>query len=317
MRFIGFRTLKTAIGATLAMIIAEKLGLKFAVSAGIITILSLHNTKKQSIEFAFKRFISTILALLISCILFMVLGFKAIVFGIYLLIFIPLAVRLRISEGIVVSSVLVTHILSQKSVSVFWIKNELLLMFVGAGIAIILNLYMPNIEAQLKEDEKYIENNMKQIFSQMAITLRKQYVSIYEESLFNNLEERLNKAHNRAYTHFNNYLFQNESPYIMYFEMRNIQFQILKYMRKHFLKLSMTFEETCIVAEFTERVSHSIDENISTEELLLELEELKKFFRKKKLPVTREEFENRAILFQFLNDIENFLEIEKEFLEYI
>ena len=33
------------------------------------------------------------------------------------------------------------------------------------------------------------------------------------------------------------------------------------------------------------------------------------------LPKNREEFENRALLFQFLNDLEDFLIIKKEFKE--
>lgn len=43
---IGMRTVKTAIAATLAIILAEWLHLEYAVSAGIIAILSVQNTKK-------------------------------------------------------------------------------------------------------------------------------------------------------------------------------------------------------------------------------------------------------------------------------
>ncbi|WP_414630000.1 aromatic acid exporter family protein [Enterococcus faecalis] len=44
---IGLRTVKTAISAALAMIIAEKLGLLYAPSAGIISVLSVTSTKKN------------------------------------------------------------------------------------------------------------------------------------------------------------------------------------------------------------------------------------------------------------------------------
>lgn len=44
---IGMRTVKTAIAATLAIILAEWLHLEYAVSAGIIAILSVQNTKKR------------------------------------------------------------------------------------------------------------------------------------------------------------------------------------------------------------------------------------------------------------------------------
>ncbi|NYC93567.1 uncharacterized membrane protein YgaE (UPF0421/DUF939 family) [Clostridium acetobutylicum] len=161
MRIIGLRTLKTALGAAIAIIIAEFLGLKYAAAAGIITILSVQNTKKTSIIIAFQRLASTLLALIISCIIFMIFGYNPISFGVYLAIFIPLTVLFKLTEGIAVSSVLVTHILVEKTISVFWLKNELLLMVVGAGIAILLNTYMPKIDKRIKENQIEIENLMK------------------------------------------------------------------------------------------------------------------------------------------------------------
>lgn len=116
MNIIGFRTLKTAIGATLAIIIAKEIGLEYAVSAGIITILSVQGTKKQSIKIALERVASFVLALIIATVLFNTLGYNEIVFGIFILLFIPAAVRFNLKEGIVVSSVLITHLLSQKTV---------------------------------------------------------------------------------------------------------------------------------------------------------------------------------------------------------
>lgn len=44
---IGMRTIKTAVGACIAIWIANWLSLDYAVSAGVITILSIQNTKKK------------------------------------------------------------------------------------------------------------------------------------------------------------------------------------------------------------------------------------------------------------------------------
>ena len=66
------------------------------------------------------------------------------------MIFIPLAVKFNVEEGIVVSSVLVTHLLTEKSTSLFWIINEIALMLVGVIVALIVNLYMPNTEDKIK-----------------------------------------------------------------------------------------------------------------------------------------------------------------------
>ncbi|MPQ44766.1 aromatic acid exporter family protein [Clostridium tarantellae] len=314
MNIIGIRTIKSALGATIAITIAQFLGLKYAVASGIITILSVQSTKRQSIEMAMKRLISTIIALFISSILFVFIGFNEYVFGLYLLIFIPVTANLKITEGIVVSSVLVTHLLVEKSVDFFWIKNEIALFLIGAGTALIFNLYMPSIVSKLEEDKEYIENKMKDILLDMSYTLKLHCVSINEQRLFEEIEIRLSQARNRAYKNFNNYLFSDVKYYIHYIEMRNIQFEIIKYMREHCKNFISIYKQTELVANFTEKVAMAIGEPISSEELLEELESLKYKFKRQSLPKTRDEFEYRAKLFQYIMDLQRFLEIRKDYV---
>jgi len=318
-KFIGFRILKTAIGSSLAIIIAQYLGLKYAVAAGVITILSIQNTKKTSIKLAFQRLQSTVLALLVSSILFFIFGYNPFVFGLYLIIFIPITVILKITDGIVVSSVLVTHLLAEKSISMFLITNEFLLMIVGAGIGIILNIHMPKIENEIKELQENIEEHMRKILFYMAKDLRNQAVHIDEEILFNELENILVEGKDRSYRHLNNYIMSNDAKYneikyyVKYMEMRTLQYEVLKYMRSHFIKFYMTLEHTEIVAKFTEKVASNFGEYNTAEELLIELHAIIFMFKVQELPQTRDEFENRAMLFQFLNDMEALLVLKKNF----
>lgn len=315
MKFIGYRTLKTGIGASIAIILAEKLGLQYAAAAGIITVLSIQNTKKQSVKIAVKRMEACILALAISFILFKTFGYHEVIFGMFLLIFIPIAVRFNLEEGIVVSAVLITHLLVEGSVETFWILNELGLMVVGVVVALVLNLYIPSMEEEIKEDQIYIEKNMKEILIHMSVALKKHYVSIREEELFTSLEARLKMAKKRAYKNLNNYFLLDASYYVQYVEMRIKQFETIKRMREHFKRFFTTYKQTIIISNFTEKIAHCIYEGNSAESLLRDLEILREEFKKMPLPVTREEFENRAMLYQFLNDIEQFLNIKKEFAQ--
>ena len=312
MRFIGVRTWKTSIGAIIAMIIANKIGLSYWVSAGIITILSIQSTKRESLTIAFKRIESVIVALLVSSILFLTLGFNSVVFGIYLLIFIPLTVRLKVTDGIVVSSVLVTHLLVEKQVTVYWILNELGLMLVGVLVALILNSYMPKNEEKIREDINYISEKIKEIFMDMADSLRTHSVSINQQRLFNELENRIDIAKKRANDNFNNYLFSDVRYYVYYIEMRGVQFQILKYMREHFSRISITVKQTELVANFTEEVASVIGKEVNVNILINRLNRLRRDLSEQELPVSREEFENRAMLYQFLNDLEIFIETKKQ-----
>jgi uncharacterized membrane protein YgaE (UPF0421/DUF939 family) len=68
-----------------------------------------------------------------------------------------------------------------------------------------------------------------------------------------------------------------------------------------------------MIANFTLRLSNSIHEYNTAEGLLKRLQDLKDNFKVMELPKTREEFENRAMLYQFLNDLEQFLMIKNDF----
>lgn len=311
--FIGQRVLKTALGAPIAMAISDMLGLKYELAAGIIVILSIQNTKKESFTVALKRFVSTIIALGISSILFKIFSFSPWVFGVFLMLFIPIAVKVKVGDGIVVSSVLVTHLMSEKSVNMSILGNEVMLFLVGAIIALILNLYMPSVENEINEEQRYIEELIKYILIEMSISLTQRSVSIKEELRFNELEETLNRGKKRAIINYNNYFFINSNYYNSYMDMRINQLEILKSMRGYFQRLSDIYDQNYMLSEFINDIGESIHEKNNAETLLMELNLLKEKFRIMDLPKTREEFENRSLLFQFLNDMEQFLKVKNNF----
>lgn len=317
MKFIGHRTLKTAIGAAISIIISKNIGVEYAVSAGIITILSIQSTKRKSVKIAFQRVCACILALLIAFIVFSSVGYSEISFGIFLILFIPLAVKFNVGEGIVVSSVLVSHLLVEQSVEIFWLKNEMNLMIIGALVALILNLYMPSIENKIRKDKMYIEEKMKEILHKMSIALKDHTVTFEYDDLFNDLENRLQKALKLSYVNFNNYVFQNESYYVHYMEMRVKQYETIKRMKEHFQRFFMTYDQAIMISDFTQQVANLLYEENTAQGMINELNKLRSIFKQMQLPIDREEFENRAMLFQFLNDMESFLIIKKEFRENI
>lgn len=310
---IGIRVLKTAIGATLAIILAQALGVKYAASAGIITILSIQSTKRQSVEVAIKRFVATLIALALASVLFIFLGYTPIVFGMYLLIFIPLTVKLQVAEGIVPASVLVTHLLGEGAIHVGILWNEVLLVLIGAGVALVLNLYMPSIESELYEIRKCIERDMYQLFQDMANALQDRCVPMEEQVLYETIGTQIQLGKQKAYKHTNNHLLAKVTVYERYFAMREKQFDVLLSMRQHFARVFMCYDATNEVAAFTQLVGVCMKGQLSSVELLGKLDALREHFREAPLPKTREEFENRAVLYQFLNDLERFLEIKRDF----
>ena len=101
-KYFKDKTFKMAISATIAIIIANAFNLHFSVTAGIIAILSVQDTKKEALKVAGRRLIATTIAIFFSFVLYIILGNNPVIFGIFLLIFIPITKALKIGDGLVV-----------------------------------------------------------------------------------------------------------------------------------------------------------------------------------------------------------------------
>lgn len=305
--------LKNAIGATIAILLAQFFELKNVMTAGVIVLLSVQNTKMESVKIALKRFGATIIALIMAPIIFQLLDFNPFSFGVFLALYLPILILLGLQDGIVVNSVLVTHLLIDEDISFNFLLNETWIMLIGLSIALILNLYMPSVEGQLKNTEKEIEDLIGQVLSYFSDRIIHRSNETNGALLFESLTDKLQDAIDQAHLYTNNNLFVKEDYHIAYVYMRKQQTNVLLRIHEYLLKLSMSYLVSLKVSDFTKRTSNSIGIKNKATDLLLDLDELRELFKSWELPKTREEFENRALLFQFLNDMEIFLNIKKAF----
>lgn len=311
---IGLRTIKTVIASVLAILIATQLHLLYATAAGIIAILSVGNTKKTSLKSGLGRVLSLGLAIILSFICFTTLGFHTWAFGVFLLVFIPLSVRFNLADAIVVNSVLITHFLVEKSFSWQMILNETLLMTIGVGLALLLNLYMPDNEKQLKEDIKAIEEDFRTIIFAMAAHLNLEKIAPLDDACLD-LRSKLRAALSQAHIHQKNQWISEEDYYSEYFSMRLAQLRILRDM----VNLLIEIDIDGLFVDELRKVLISTAENFAEENdgklILWQIEAVYQNYRQKPLPQTREEFENRALLFQFLQSFRSFVEIKAIFYQ--
>ena len=311
---IGLRTIKTVIASVLAILIATHLHLLYATAAGIIAILSVGNTKKTSLKSGLGRVLSLGLAIILSFICFTTLGFHPWAFGVFLLVFIPLSVRCNLADAIVVNSVLITHFLVEKSFSWQMILNETLLMTIGVGLALLLNLYMPDNEKQLKEDIKAIEEDFRTIIFAMAAHLNLEKIAPLDDACLD-LRSKLRAALNQAHIHQKNQWISEEDYYSDYFSMRLAQLRILRDM----VNLLIEIDIDGLFVDELRKVLISTAENFAEENdgklILWQIEAVYQNYRQTPLPQTREEFENRALLFQFLQSFRSFIEIKAIFYQ--
>lgn len=307
------KTFKMSLSATISIIIADHLGLKYGVTAGVISILSILNTKKESIRVGSRRLMACLTAIILSFALYQTFGNTTFIFGLFLLIFIPITMALNIQEGLVPGAVLSTHLLTSSNINPEWIFNEIGLTVVGIGVAFFFNLYAPSLEKEFEKKKNNIESNYRLILSHMSRSLLDDTTSGYEDLIISKAEREVKDTMDIAYKIKDNSLFKNEEYYINYVEMRMMQMDTLKRMKKHLKRFYMKYEQTQILSDFTEKVALDIYEDNDCINLLDRLSSLKKEYKKMELPKTREEFENRALLFQFLNDLEDFLVIKRDY----
>ena len=302
-----------AISATIALIIGNILGLQYATVGAVIAILSIQDTRKKALIISYKRIVACSIGILLSVILYSLLGNRPLIFGLFLIILIPLTSRLKVQEGMVPSVVLSTHFLVADNITIALIFNEILLMIIGIGVAAIANIFMPSLEDKFRDDKEWIEEHYRIIISKMSKSLITHTVDIDEQKIINEVEKRLYESKETAYKIVNNHFFKSSSYYTDYINMRINQFDTIKRMRLHFQRFNIPVEQMNVMADFTLCVAENISEMNDCKLLLRDLDILRSEFKKMELPKTREEFESRAQLLQFLNDMEEFLLIKRNF----
>jgi uncharacterized membrane protein YgaE (UPF0421/DUF939 family) len=310
---IGYRTIKTALGAAISIFIAQKLGLQYYASAGILTVLCIKVTRKESIRDSLTRFFACITGLALGSLILSLFGYSPTVLALFFMLIIPIMVRLKIQDGFITSAVIVMHIYTNQNISIPFYMNELQIIIIGIGMALLLNLsYMPNMEKKIIEYRQSIERNFSLILKEMAYYLR------YGDSNWGGEEmvetvRLLNQAKNLAFINVENHFIQNKNELYVYFEMREKQFELLETM----LPLVSLLQEDVIqreqIAVFLDKLSNSVHPGNTAHVFLEKLNELRNEFRKQPLPQSREEFEARAILFQLINEIEHYLFIKQDF----
>lgn len=309
---IGYRTIKTAIGAAIAIAIAQSLGLMFYASAGIITILCVQKTKRQSLKISLERFLACTVGLLMGSFLFELLGYHPITVAILLVLFIPIVVLLKAQEGIATSSVIIMHLYVLGEVTLSIIFNELSLVFIGIGVALIINMYMPNVEKELSIMQNQIEENFKEIFFQFSVYL-KEGDNNWDGKEITATAELLKRGKDIALQNIRNHLLRYDDQYYHYFKMREKQFELLERMLSIVSSLDHSVIQSKKIAHFLEELSNAVTPGESTVDFLERLDELKQEFKQMDLPKDRNEFEIRSALQAFVKEIEQYLMIKREF----
>lgn len=310
---IGYRTIKTAIATPIAVFISQMLDVSNIVAAGILTILCIQPSRKKSVLTAWERFSACLLAVVFSIVFFELLGYSIVTLGLLLAFFIPAAVFLKIDSGILTGTVITLNIFHFGMINTTFIKEQLMLIGIGIGTGLVVNLYMPSMDKQLQSLQKQLEEKFKIIFKEIARFLReetydwqgKEITDVYD--IFEVAEELVERDKE-------NHFFRGTHFYEAYFTMRKRQFSLMKQMLPVVTRIPK--EEGFEIAEFFETLSEAIHPGDTSVIYLQKINDLKKRLEEKPLPKTKEELHARANLFQLLFLIEAYLQLKTNYFTY-
>ena len=284
---------KMTVGSIVSILISLYFGLSYAITAGVVSILSLEQTKKKSFEVAYKRLIISFFGLLVSSLLYSICSFGWISLFLSISLIVIFGLLFSLKEGIVVSVVLISHSFVEKDLS--YQTNALFILLVGVLVALVLNLFMPSNEKEIQKEINDIDGMVRTILDDL----------IYYRPLdFSEIENRIKIALSELRTEQDNSIFSKWDYRTSYIQMRLSQVEHLKSIEK--LRLGASRREEPI-DDFLISVKNNIGLENKATSLLEELHQLELFYKKTDLPKTREEFEQRAYLYLVLIELKSFL----------
>ncbi|EJD94849.1 aromatic acid exporter family protein [Staphylococcus epidermidis] len=308
---IGFRTVKTAVGMTLGVIICKLLGLDNYASSAILVVLCIKHTKMHSVQAILSRLVSCLLILFLGSAIFSLLGQHAFVLGLIVLLFIPLKVVLNVQEGVITSCVILLHVFNAKAINGHLILNEIMLLIVGLGIAFLMNLMMPSLDKKLNHFKQDIENQITEIFNifSQACSMHNDHLNIKFDSLLLNIK----KAKSLAFRDVKNHFVRNENSFYHYFDMREEQVELLKRMTSLLERINTDDPILEKISQLMYEIGSNVNSNDYTALRLHSLYEIRLSLDDLPLPTTHKTLNSRAHIIQILNELEEYLNIKSQF----
>lgn len=308
------KLIKYTIGAIVSILIANLLHLEYAMSTGIVTLLTIQDTKKETIKVSVKRITIFFIMTLLSYVVYPTLGYTVWTFGIVLIPYLFLCLLFDMKEAIAPIAVLCTHYISSKSCSPDMIENEFLILVIGASVGIIINLFMTDNIKQIKKRQREIDDSMRRILERMSIYIVKERKEDYTGSCFTELDTLLEDLKRESLQYMNNHFIGTNDYYYNYVQMRLSQCKLLKRIYHDIMRMEYIPTQATILSEVLIKISTEFHERNDAIELLEYINAILLNLRNEALPVTRQEFENRAILYHVLTDLEVFISLKKTFI---
>ena len=298
-------SVKMIFAAIFSIFVAQLFNLDFAISAGIVAILTIQPSKRETFSTAIARFYGFVIAIVISFICFKIFGITTLGFFVYLAIYVFICQKFRWYSAIAMNSVLISHFLSIGVMNFQTIVNESLIFLIGVLFGILVNLHLHKNVKEMNRLKNLLTEQVQKIINRMSQRIIDQNLQNYDGKCFIQLNKDFYLAKEIADVNYKNQLKKDDSE-IKYLENLGNQIGILYEMYKRVKNIKTQPSTAKIISDFLQKVSEEYP--IQNNEILLnEFNELWNEMKNRPLPQTRQEFEDRAELFTLLELIEEFI----------
>jgi uncharacterized membrane protein YgaE (UPF0421/DUF939 family) len=253
----------------------------------------------------------------------MLLDFRIYSFLVLFVIMIPLFVKIHVIDGIGTASVIVMHVylflgehpnLTWRAIGPF-LMNELALILVGTGVALVVNFYMPTATKRMQRYNNDINHLIAAVLREYGAYLRNGY-TLWDGAELLTLGKEVHAARSLARMDEEN---MRRSEYRQLFDEKRQQHELLERMLAAVSLLEVRMEQGTIVSDFIDNLADYYDhlmlgQTQGAEEaekretqylhLALQMTEIREQHKHLPMPQTRYEFEQRASLFTLTNELE-------------
>lgn len=303
---------KVALGAAVSIGLAMLLGLDYASTAGIITVLSIMGTKRETLRVALGRLAALLAGTAIAFVSYSLLGYTLAGFTVYLFAFAVLCYACRWAYAVSLVSVLMSHFLAAGSMSMPVLVNEGLLFLIGTGAGILVNLHLRADEEAMRRHLRTVDELMR---AAMNAVSRAPEGLEYAERVLDALKRELTMAEQLAIDNADNTFGDAPLYPVRYVQMRANQRKILAQIASAMADVDVRTPQHGEVCALLARVAEEYSRENDVSTLLAAVQEVLTSMRAQMLPSMREEFESRAVLYYVLLRTEDFLLLKRQFYE--
>ncbi|MCF7932204.1 MAG: hypothetical protein K9K93_03455 [Acholeplasmataceae bacterium] len=302
-------SLKMGLVFVVASVLARLFGLEGWLTGGLLALLSIQQTKKDSVVLATKRVFNAALGLLMSTVFFLLFGYTFAVFAVFVLIFAFLSWVTKTQEGIVPTLVLVSQLLLHGDYDLGVFLNVSGLMGIAIVVALSFNVFFPSgaKRAFLIHMEE-IDTLLKDHLFVLSLAFSDQDGKKDYDLHRSRMDVRLETVMRQSRLMDKDLLFDNDHRYLSYLEMRHAQITVANRMYDLAGRITKKHPNTEVIAAFIKDLVSEIGHYDRASELKIRLSDMLESYRKSALPETREAFEVRAVLYQTVFELGQFLE---------